>query len=716
MKSWIFSIPALLALAATGNAQELLLSSAILPLQNCPPPPPPPDNPSPPSPPTFNPPPSGGTYNGPGDTGPSTPAPSGPKAPGNNPGRSGPTTPAPSGPSAPGNNGPATQGPSTQGPVLGGADLSAWSWWWAYNQHPYLDLKRKILDNGVVTGSDDFFLGVGTTGQQTYLAPSSQTIQERIGPALLAAIREEGGGARREGALISLGKIHPIYQPEGTTTFQILQEHLDDPQQRVADAAVFALGLMGDSSAARILLSLAGDQESGRQMIRRERVPARTRSLAAFALGQLVTSTENVDVRRYVVHGLAQILQGEKQATPDLHVACVTSMGFARLPQGPVKPALKKPRKDSSSLLYLESQIQFLSEILKDKKRQELVRAHAPKAIAILAQNADDRHQDLALDILLDGIDSGRKAPRLVRHGLVEAVGVLADSDQDELDARARRSLHGVVADGQPVDRGLALVALGLVSSRAGEGEGDPLDSFGAERNFLMKYFTRGKSNTRPWAALALGLQGHHVLDEGGELSGSTSRAVEATFEHTRSPIRSGAHALALGLRRELSSAPILIERLKEERDESLRAQIAIGLGLMGDKHAIEALEDAMEQAEQQPMLLRDSAIALAMLGQKSVVLDLVDVLRGGKNLYTMASAVTALGFVGDTRAVDPLIELLQSDDQQEEARGHAAMALGVICETNDLPWKAAFSNHLNYHAMASTLNNGDGTGILNFR
>ncbi len=542
-------------------------------------------------------------------------------------------------------------------------------------------------------------------------------IQTKIGPALLEALRE-GEGWVEEGSLISLGKLHPIYKPEGTTILEVLQSYVNDSKQRVADAALFSMGLMGDFSSARALIAIAGDDELGRELLECERVSTRKRSIAAFALGQLSVAANNNDVRRYVVHGLSRILREDDQASSDLHVACVTSIGLAGLPSevDPLQPVKRRGKNATTSMRNLEAQIRFLGEVLADSKREDLVRAHVPRSMAMLTRGADPRHQDLTLEILLDALDSGRRMPRLVRYGLVEAVGVLADSDKDAIDKHARKSLHHVVSKGQPIDRGLALVALGLSSSRAGEDLDDPLASFGTERNFLMKYFVNGKSNTRQWAALAIGLQGYHVHAHGGDLSASTGRAVEAIFGRTKSPISAGAHAIALGLRGDIDCVPRLIERLEDSRDETVRAQIAIALGLIGERSAVLALEQVMESSDHLPMLLRDSAIALALLGQKEVVIDLVEVIAAGESLPVLEGAVAALSLVGDARAVDPLVRLLNDSEQQALTRGHAAMALGVICETSDLSWKASFSNHLNYHAMVPTLNNEDGTGVLSIR
>ena len=46
-------------------------------------------------------------------------------------------------------------------------------------------------------------------------------------------------------------------------------------------------------------------------------------------------------------------------------------------------------------------------------------------------------------------------------------------------------------------------------------------------------------------------------------------------------------------------------------------------------------------------------------------------------------------------------------------ARGFAAVALGIVCDKQDLPWNTPIAKNTNYRANVSTLTNGVGTGIL---
>jgi len=74
---------------------------------------------------------------------------------------------------------------------------------------------------------------------------------------------------------------------------------------------------------------------------------------------------------------------------------------------------------------------------------------------------------------------------------------------------------------------------------------------------------------------------------------------------------------------------------------------------------------------------------------------------------------VSAIGFVGDVRTVEPLLEILGDPQKSTSLRTSAAQALGIACEDESLPWNAGFINRMNYTAMTATLMSGDGTGFL---
>jgi len=661
--------------------------------------------PPPPPPPTgyTGPPPV--VYGGPGDgRGPSTPGPSGPAAPG----PSGPATPGPSGPQAPKGGGP----PSTAASTM--PELSSWTWWWIYNQDPYLDLKQRVLSEDALTGSDDFFLGHGSREVADGAAATDEQFQEQVGPALQRVIEAETSDRILSDAMIALAKLHPIYVPSGERSMlELFSTHLDHPNQKVVESAVVAIGMMAEPACAPVLCDLAADTPAGRKLVRRSSVPGRTRPLAALSVGLIGARCEREDVRRYIVSRLVGILDGEREASPDLNVACVTSIGLS--PLAPLRRALEEgasPRPSSSR----EGQIHYLCDLLMDKDRREYVRAHVPKALGLLAGGVEGAAKERIARAFIDTLGSRKKDKRLVRYGIVEGLGLLGDADADAIDVEIRKALHKSIQDGDIFQRQLSLLAIAFTSSRAGSGSTPKFSGTHAERAYLIQQLKNGNSRMQPWAALALGLQTFHCREGGGVVSPEIALTLRQTLSKVSSPDDVGAWCIALGLCGDLESAPDLHENLADLRDDIARGRVAIALGLLGDREAISPLEQIVDDSVFHPDLLRESSIALALLGNKQVAQKLVAVLGDNDSLAIMSAVVSALGYVGDKRTVDPLVALLDDDKEMDTSRSYAAVALGVICERDPLPWPALYLNHFNYAAATETLITADETGILNLR
>jgi HEAT repeat protein len=139
---------------------------------------------------------------------------------------------------------------------------------------------------------------------------------------------------------------------------------------------------------------------------------------------------------------------------------------------------------------------------------------------------------------------------------------------------------------------------------------------------------------------------------------------------------------------------------------------VATGLGLLGLPEAIPPLRAILAKARYQPELLRETAIALAMLGDDDLVTTLVDDLRQAKSLASQASVARALGFAGGLHAVEPLARMLEDRALTAGARGFAAVALGMVCDRERVPWNARLSFGVNYLAAPATLIDGS-AGIL---
>lgn len=646
------------------------------------------------------------------------PQPVGPSAPrGREPGRRGPATPGPKGPTAPGNS---SGGPSTG--LSSGPEATDWSWWWTFNEDPYIDLRRRVQAGSSLTGFEDFYIGQGMRPQAASLSPGGALIQERVGPALAAAFDGDGSARLRAAALVALAKLHPGFEPaEGTPVSRALLG-LQDSDRDVVRAAILALALVADTEAVLVLGELLEGGDAAARRLGRSSVPEVFRVQAALGAGLAAFRSENEELRRYLVHRLGRVLSEERFAAPDMHIACVTAIGLAPLRELPAPEEDHEPDYEigrgervpppSASRF---GQVQLLTSILEDDKASEFVRAHVPKALALLVREAREPLRRHVARTLLARLEY-RKERRLVRYGLVEALGVVGDADADELDLALRAALRKVVKDGDVLERHLALLSLAFVSSRPGRGLGEPLEGLRAEQVWLMKQFVQAKDRTRPWAALALGLQGYHARAAGGTLFDSTGKGLRWTFERTRAASSAAAFALALGLRRDTQAIPLLLARLDEVKDDSERGRVAIGLGLVGAREAIEPLSEVVRESDYRPQLLHDAAVALALLGHSPVTDDLLETLVEAKSSAVRAAAVSAIGFVGDVRAVEPLIAILEGGEGTDALRTNAAEALGIVCEAETLPWSASFTNRMNYTARTETLLSANRTGFLDQR
>ena len=122
-----------------------------------------------------------------------------------------------------------------------------------------------------------------------------------------------------------------------------------------------------------------------------------------------------------------------------------------------------------------------------------------------------------------------------------------------------------------------------------------------------------------------------------------------------------------------------IAEAMRERSSEELRRQSAVALGLLGNakiqgtgKTASELLVEELEQAKSQ-----------AHKGQ----------------------VVLALAAIGDHRAVDPLVELLQDKGEQDLTRALACAGLGLIGDLELLPSLGRAVTNVNYRASTDLIN-----------
>jgi HEAT repeat protein len=262
------------------------------------------------------------------------------------------------------------------------------------------------------------------------------------------------------------------------------------------------------------------------------------------------------------------------------------------------------------------------------------------------------------------------------------------------------------------------LIALGQAAGRAGNGAGDPIAGVNTSdkrenvRGFLMGEMSKGKSAVKPWSGLAIAVM-ERSLDDAKQASSSESKlALRVLLASAKSPEDIGAFAIACGLVKDIGASKALKDNLDSVREVEARGYTAIGLGLMNEKSAIPQIQEIVKKSKYQADLLKSAAIGLGLLGDKQLVPDLIEMLSTSTGLSSQAAISSALGFIGDSRSVDPLIALMQNQEVTALARAFGAVALGIIADKEDFPWNSKIGVNSNYRANTPSLTDAKG-GIL---
>ncbi|MCK6446238.1 MAG: HEAT repeat domain-containing protein [Planctomycetes bacterium] len=677
----------------------------------------------------------GGTYRGPGDTVPPGPGGGGGGGPAT-PGPGGPATPGPAGPGSPGPSTPGQPstpgGPSsrpTTGPANTGPDLTTWHFWWGFNKEPYLNLKEHISAGQVVTGSEDFFGGGASDSKQT-MRPSETTIRSKVVPAMIKALETERSNHIITGALVALAKIGDAKNEAGKSEmFDKIRPFLANRgEAEIGETAAVALGILANDSPeiVDLLIALLEDKAADirakyKDVQFENEVPMRTRAFAGYGLGLIGYRSTDIARKQQIVASLVGMLDKSKRmGTRDIPVACITALGLVTLDFDPNDDAMKSGRQ--TEIKTRNDQLRFLIEYYKDENQEHLNQAHAPTAMARLLTAeppvpGTSKLRGEVVKLLAADLSKGAKTTQEEMQSCMLALGQLGDCDNDPWDVEIRKTVLGamdVIKDQQT--QYFSLMAAGQIGGRPGSGEGDPVAGVKDVRKFLLELLNKGKPAERSWAGLSIGVM-ERELEENKLKSAQSpdmAKAVSNSLADSKTPLEIGAYAIALGLMKDLDSKLVLQEKFAKVSDVDAQGYCAVGLGLMNATDAIKQIQEVTRKAKYKPDLLRNAAIGLGLLGEKSIVPELIDMLASADVQSSQAAIASALGFIGDARSIDPLLKFVEDKQKTDGARGFAAAALGIVADKEPLPWNAKISIDINYRANTPTLTSPDsGTGIL---
>jgi len=582
-------------------------------------------------------------------------------------------------------------------------DRTSWQTWWSFNRDALLGVKAALDVPLVETGDDEFFIGRG----ERKLAPAGQPLQravrELVLPALLRTLADESSAAARSQVLLALARIGAS---DGNASIErVLTEHIAAPELEVAQSAIVGLGILGRPTAVKTLEHVLGDCDQGRALTGRSRVPRRMRSFAAYAIGLTALRSEHEDARRFAAMYLTATLDAWR-SSDDLQVACVSSLGIA-----PVAFEGAKASGAAHSTSSREALVARMLELLDSRRASWQTKAHAPTALARLVEGAPEELRATVCERLMRALRPRSTDVEEVRRSSILALGALGTAGLSETDVALRETLIQAMHTGPQASRNFARLALGRVGGRAAPA-GNALAATPFVRKELTRELARAKGTSRAWTALALGLLERGVAEAGEEQSGATRSALELALGEASSPSDRAALGLALGLYGDPAASKLLVEQFGELRDDDLRGSMALGLGLMGAEDSIDEIEAAMRAAVRRPLLLQECALALALVGDRTVVGDLIEMLDQASDVTSRAAIAGALGQVGDQSSIEPLVAMLKGTSTDCIA---AARALGVLCDEAPLPWSASLSTDMNYLAATESLVSS-GVGVLDLR
>lgn len=618
--------------------------------------------------------PAGGTWGGPGDTVPG--GTTGTGTPGT--GQGGPATPTPGTPVAPGgaNPGPTGATGGQPGPAQGaatailefGPDTATWEVWWNLNRDRFLGIKASLYaaDAGAAPG------GTGLARRR----PDPRVVADRVLPVLTSVVEADQDPALVGEALLALARADLGRDYDDAVSRRVIERltaALSHRQLSVAESALMALGARGSSRSIPVLAAILEDSAAGRAAVGRELVPTRLRSIAALSLG-LAAARGRVDVQRYAAHALARPLQERDVVPQDLAAACAAALGLVNLGGGPDSDQ-ELPAASSSAAL-----VRFLQGQADDPGRDQIVRAQCAASAGRVAASADERTRAAAI-VWAIGAASDPARTTIVRQGATIALGKLARPTDSAPDRAARTALAALARDTDRLVRGLAWLARGEIGARARLDEEKPAAL--EIQAGLLADFAEAKSGAFGFVGLALGVFAH---DSALVAAADGNRALKEAWQRARSPSDASAVGLALGLRLDVTAAPLLAERFPREGDASARAALALGLGLCGSTSALTALS-AASGSDNHPLVIRDSAIARALLGDPTSATEMLGLLASTRSLLTADYAADALSSMGDGTALEALVALAKDPATVTGRRTRIVRTLGAAADASLLPW-----------------------------
>ena len=541
----------------------------------------------------------------------------------------------------------------------------SWEFWWDANSAEFLSLRGRRKAKGVSSGLVSLLTGKGLRRRTADgIRPNNRMVAEQIVPALTQLMGARAGDIA-DSAVLALARISdPDQDPD---VLDALLPQLAHKELSVRSSSALALGVLGDDRAVDALMALSRDSSRGRQLVGGGQVSSLVRCFSAISLGMLGTR-DSIDCLRSLVEGLGP-------SERELSVAAC--LGLSQVPRDHARA---------------DAVLELASERLADRYTDSLLKAHL---VTVVAKVGGPKHVPELLALLMD-----RDTDPVLRQSLALALGRVAEVSQPEAVQRLQQVIEG---ERDALTRHLAILALGRMGGR------DPLvadhEAAHAEIESMLVRELAGKgkqSAHRSWAGLAAALYARGC--GAGPRSDRIVERLAHAYGRESDPAHKGAFAVGLGLAGARSAGPDLARDLTEHHDEVFRGHLAIALGLLRERESVDDLMRLCSDPRTPATLRRKAATGLGLMGERKAVESLVSVLERAGSLGEIAGAAAALGLLGDRDAVTPLVQRATDDSAGALTRGFSAAALGLLAERSRLPFHAKLLADSHYLARTAAM------------
>jgi HEAT repeat protein len=570
--------------------------------------------------------------------------------------------------------------PSTRGPRTTGSrrkkDLTpshdaTWEFWWALNQHRFLDRPR---------GGASVVTGVAEDGVDAWTLQRDAITRKTVLPALMALVdpdRKQPDDVRAS-ALIALGKLAVDGKPIPRFLGWLENE---DASELIRESAALASGLLRRTEPERQLpvsmldplrarLLQVFDTRLGAQRIQ---VPRRTRVFTMYAVGLL--GDQPFDERALTRDGrLITKLLWDRVGLPydkrELRTAPLVALGLA--------PRVGMPQEVRESLKALV-QGETIAKRNWDPYEQS-------EALTTLARLGGPSARSLMMRTL-----STAKAHDALQ--LAAVLGVIDDAEAwtaVERVSMARTLIRGIEKEERLLLVGLRWLALGRMVEADLQSPKARLVHDAELRGRFETAAQRAPWFTRGYALLALAFAARGAAEGGAEGRAFHDRAIELlqdnlTFRRRHASVRAAA-AVGLGLMRATAAVPALASVAASPTSPAeLRGHAALALGRIGIRSPAVRSALAACRAADGDVLPGRAARAQALLGQPGVAADLIAALEKGGGARRLGPLTVALGHLGDLSAVESLLGVATSA-APEVVRAMAIVALGRLLDPEPRP------------------------------